>query len=131
MEINIVELIVQAGALGLTAMLLYGLWKYGGGFVGRLMDNLDAQARNIERSIEVQGQVAANLARLCEKLDGCEVEIKDQGSGTTQVLRDLADRIVANDSRAQKRYEQQMAHAEQRHAELIGILKGLNGKPKP
>ena len=122
MEVNVVELVVQAGALGLTALLIFGLWKYGGSTVNRLLDNLDDQGRKSEETIRVQAEVAANLSKLCDKLD-------ERQAGTADVLVNLCRRVEANEDRAQKRHQQMMQHADQRHAEMIGILKGLNGKP--
>ena len=135
MEINVVELIVQAGALGLTALLLFFLWKYGAGFVTRLMDNLDLQAQNHESSIRVQGEVASTLASLCQQMDSCEDEQGRRSQETSEAhaemvkaLADVGRRLQAHETRAQKRHEQQMRQAEERHAELIGVLQGLNGK---
>ena len=135
MEINVVELLVQAGALGLTALLLFGLWKYGAAFVTRLMDNLDLQAQNHEVSIQVQAEVASTLASLCRQIDSCEDEHEKRSQETSEAhgemvkaLGDLGNKLQAHETRAQKRHEQQMNQAEERHAELIGVLQGLNGK---
>lgn len=142
MEINIVELIVQAGALGLTALLLIGLWKFGGKFVNRLMDNLDLQARNHEESIKVQAEVARGLAEvtetlsaLCKQMDDCEDQHGKRSEENLvaqaemiKAFADLAGRLQAHEKRAQARHEQQSKQADERHTELIGALKGLNGK---
>jgi len=141
MEVNIVELVVQAGALGLTALLLFGLWKYGGGFVSRLMDNLDAQAENNAQSIRVQEQVAASLSELSERIasggrtagDTADraaanrdeiIKTQEQVAG---VLTDLSRKLQAHETRAQRRHEQSLEHSADRHAELIGVLKHMNG----
>ena len=135
MEINVVELIVQAGALGLTALLLFFLWKYGAAFVSRLMDNLDEQTQNHEASIRVQGEVARTLASLCRQMDDCEEEHGQRNQETAEAhaemikaLSDLGKRLQAHETRAQKRHEQQMKQSSERHEELIGVLQGLNGK---
>lgn len=135
MEINVVELIVQAGALGLTALLLVGLWKYGGGVVNRLMDNLDQQTKNHEASIRVQAEVANTLISLCKQLDDCEAEHGQRSqesvetlTGVVNALSDLADRMKAHEVRAQRRYEAQMSQASERHNELVHVLQSLNAK---
>ena len=50
MEINVVELIVQAGGLGLAALLVFLVVRYGGAYLdkltSRLLDNLDQQQRD-------------------------------------------------------------------------------------
>jgi len=135
MEINIVELIVQAGALGLTALLLFGLWKYGAAFVTRLMDNLDLQAQNHEASIKVQAEVASTLSMLCSQLDMCEADHGKRAQETVEAQAEVAKtmttlgkRLQEHETRAQERHEQQMDQSAERHAELIGVLQGLNGK---
>lgn len=135
MEINVVELIVQAGALGLTALLLYGLWRYGGAFVTRLMDNLDQQTMNYEATIRVQAEVASTLGMLCKQIDGCEENHSQRGKESSEALaemvkalEELGERMRAHEVRAASRYEQQMKQANERHAELVSVLQGLNGK---
>ena len=131
MEINVVELVVQAGALGVTALLLYGLWKYGAAFVSRLMDNLDQQARNNEASIRVQAETAATLAALCNEVKNCKATMGDgqeQQGEVVGVLEDLSEKLKGHEDRAQKRHEQQMEHADERHGELVKTLQGMNGQ---
>ena len=135
MEINVVELIVQAGALGLTALLLFFLWKYGAAFVSRLMDNLDQQNANYQASIQVQTEMASALAVL-------HATVGTLDEGQDKRARDLADAMAkvadcverqgkmlqAHEGRMEKRLEQQMRQADERHQELISVLQGLNGK---
>lgn len=153
MEINIVELIVQAGALGLTALLMVGLWKYGGAFVSRLMDNLDLQAKNHESDIELRAEltqslsgVARTLATLCVQMDNCEEQHQQRSSDNMETqgeivaaLDTLATRMANHEQQAkerhsvqmeqaQKQHELQMRQARERHNELITALRGLNGK---
>jgi hypothetical protein len=138
MEINIVELIVQAGALGLTALLLFGLWKYGAAFVSRLMDNLDLQSKNHEATILVQAEVATTLASLRDDLMSGQEESDRQGDQSDEVVKVLENvceqlqahgkQIQEHEGRAQERHQQQMGHSAERHAELIGVLRHLNGK---
>jgi hypothetical protein len=142
MEINVVELIVQAGAVGLSALLVVVLWKYGGDFVNqmtaivaRLMDNLDEQTRHYEAGITVQAEVAATLRQLCERLNGCESEHEQRAketaeahAETVEALQMITKNLRDHETRAQRRHEKQMEQAAERHAELVGVLKGLNGK---
>lgn len=142
MELNVVELVVQAGSLGLVVLILLGLWKFGGAMVTRLMDNLDQQARNNEASIHAQEQLTAVMRTLCERMD--EAEDRDKGrdeetarfrTETVNALKELSGAIrglqqqqQAHEGRAQKRYEQTLAHADERHVETIAALQKLNGK---
>jgi F0F1-type ATP synthase membrane subunit b/b' len=153
MEINVVELVVQVGALGVLLVLL---WKVGGPMVSRLMDNLDANAKTnietarvLEASARAQDQVAANLGKLCERMDKMENREEDRERDTQEfrtktvealqelsgVVRGMQQQLMKNDARSLKQYEQQLAHADERHAEIItalqelsNALKALNGK---
>jgi uncharacterized protein YukE len=120
-ELNIVELIIQTGALGALIVVLFLLARYGSQFIQRMLDHLDA-------GVKAQADVAANMKILCDHIDDCESTIQDQGAATAKVMVDLSKLLQAHEGRAQKRHEQATAHADQRHAELVGVLKGLNGK---
>ena len=138
MELNVVELIVQAGSLGLVVLILFGLWKFGGAMVTRIMDNLDAQTRNTEASIHVQEKMAAGMTALCERLDGSEERDEERDRGTEKfraetlnalkelsgAIRGLQQQQQAHEGRAQKRHELQVAQGEQ----LLEAFKALNGK---
>jgi len=139
MEINVVELIVQAGGLGLAALLVFLVMKYGGAYLdqltSRLLDNLDQQAENYRANIAVQVQLEASLRSLCEKLDGYEdgrsaqaQETADTQVEVARILNEMSKRLAAHETRAQRRHDQQMGQSAERHAELIGVLQGLNGK---
>jgi len=135
MEINVVELIVQAGALGALVVLLVVVGRYGSKVVDRLMDNLDQQTQKHEASVKVQTQLETSLRALCQRFDDCDVEHDKRAQETVKaqaevanVLTNLGDRLETHETRAQKRHEQQSDQSSERHAELIGVLRHLNGK---
>ena len=135
MEINVVELVVQAGALGLTAILLVGLWRYGGGMVSRVMDNLDAQTHNVEATIAVQAEVAKHLEQLTARIVGSNMEqraadaTQANTASTAQaelidVLKSLSAQIDSHESRAQARHRAQLKLS----GEMCTVLKELSSQ---
>jgi len=139
MEINVVELIVQAGGLGLAALLVFLVVRYGGAYLDklicRLMDNLDQQNKNYESNIKVQAGVATALTLLCDRLDKMSIGQGQQTQDTIDALAEMSKciealgrQLQAHESRIEKRFEQQMGQSNERHAELIGVLRHLNGK---
>lgn len=129
------EVLVQAGALGLTFLLLFGLWKYGGSFVTRLMDNLDQQNANYSASIRVQAEMAAALSTLHAQVDAMDDGQAQRAQELAEAMAKVASCVErqgkllqAHEGRMEKRLEQQMKQAEERHRELVSVLQGLNGK---
>ena len=139
MEINVVELIVQAGGLGLAALLVIVAARYGGKYladlISRLMDNLDKQNENYQASIQVQGEMASALAMLHGQVDDHDEEQGKRAQETADAMAEVArcverlgKQLQAHEGRMEKRFEQQMRQADERHQELVGVLQGLNGK---
>ena len=128
MQVDVVQLLVQAGTLGLFAFFL---WKTFGPMIDRLMDNLDQQARNNEASIRVQTETEATLVALCDEVKNCKAAMGDgqeQQGEVVGVLEGLSEKLQGHEDRAQKRHEQQMTHADERHGELVKTLQGMNGQ---
>ena len=139
MEINVVELIVQAGGLGLAALLVIVAARYGGKYladlISRLMDNLDQQNANYQASIQVQAEMAAALSMLHAQVDDLDESQAQRAQELASAMAQVAScverqgkMLQAHEGRMEKRLEQQMRQAEERHQELIGVLQGLNGK---
>ena len=127
MTAEIVNLIVQAGALGLFAFFL---WKIFQPLLSGMMDNLIQATR-------VQAEMANNLEALCSRLDDADVaqarriQRMEQAQGNitssleeiTGVLRGLQQQGVAHEGRAAKRHEIQVEQMKQ----VVKVLKGMNG----
>lgn len=145
MEIDLVAVIVQAGALGLVVLLLLLAWKMGGPFLNRLMDNLDKMSQGYTDYVRVQMDVAATLRSLCQRMDESEdrdkaqdvllAELVEGQREMTGVIRGVQQQLMSHEGRAQKRTDEQMRQSGERHQEqieqgreLLKALQKLNGK---
>ena len=134
MTVDIIKVVGEVGSIAVLVLVLYFVWRYGGGFVGRLMDNLDTQVKNNEAAIRTQEQTNANLRSLCDRFDdaekrdtaasACRKEMLSSLQELTGAVRGLAQQMQAHEGRAQKRHEQLL----QRDQELIEVIQGMNGK---
>lgn len=107
-------------------------------FMARLMDNLDRMSQGYVGYVETQVKVATSLNAVCSRLDSAEKRDRDATQSRAEivtalqelsgVVRGLQQQQQAHEGRAQKRHEQALEHADERHAELVGVLKHLNGK---
>ena len=96
MEINVVELIVQAGALGALVLLLVLVGRYGNGVISRLMDNLDTQTKNNATAIVVQEQVASAIQALCGQMNGHDDEQEERSLAQAQSLAGIIKALEEN-----------------------------------
>jgi hypothetical protein len=103
--------------------------------ISRLMDNLDRQNENYQASIKVQGEMATALSALHRQVDDHNEDQGKRAQETADAMAEVARcverlgrQLQAHEGRMEKRLEQQMTQADERHKELIGVLQGLNGK---
>ena len=145
MEVDLVAVIVQAGALGLAVLLLFLMWKTGMPLLNRLMDHLDEERQNYITSVKIQADVAATLQNLCQQVSEVDRESRDRDQRQDALLADIANRLEelgatqrglqnqmqAHEGRAQKRADQSLAQGQEivtALRELGQHLKSLNGK---
>lgn len=132
--------------LGTTVAVLavFGwlLWKLFTPFIARLMDHLDKMNSGYVGYVEAQVDVASAMRELCQRFEETERESRQRDEAQDAILGDLVasqremagvlrglqNQQQAHEGRAQKRHEQALAHADERHAELVAVLKALNGK---
>ena len=126
MTVDILKVIGEIGSIGVLLMVLYFVWKYGGGFVSRLMDNLDQQAENNKAAIAAQQNLGHNLEKVCDRLNR-----PDQA--TMQALNRILEALEVNTGvlhgivQTLSKHDGQTAR---RDAELIKRLEAMNGKEK-
>jgi len=130
MTVDVVQLVIQAGALGLFALFL---WKIFAPVINRMMDSLIQSTR-------VQAEMANNLQALCSRLDDGDVQqtrrnrkmeeaqtdITENLEQITACLRGLQQQAQAHEGRSAKRHEALLEH----NRELVNVLKGMNGHAK-
>ncbi len=120
---DLIKAISEAGSLGILVLLLLLLTRYGSRFLDRLLDHLDA-------GIQAQNELANRLIELSDQLNAYSDQAKLETAATAKLLADISRQLQTHESRAQRRHEQAIAQSEERHAELIGVLRQLNGKAK-
>ena len=139
MEIDVVQALVQAGAIGIVLALLAWLVRP---LLKSLMGNLDKMSQSYVGYVQAQVDVASAMRELCKQLNEVEQENRQRDERQDELLEKLARRLEelggmfqgmqqqlqAHEGRAQKRHEQVMQHAAERHAEFMSALKSLNGK---
>lgn len=153
MEIDVIQVLVQAGALGIVIALMYWFLKP---VVSHLVESLRRSSESYAESIRAQVEMARGLEALCDKLNGHD-QSQDQRNQAqartlegiaktldenTAVLRGLSQQFQAHEGRSAARYDKQMAknaeiaaRTEERHeqqmaayAEMVKALRGMNGK---
>ena len=139
MQVDLAQLLADLTGSAAVVVVLVLVFKP---FISRLMDNLDRQAQGYIGYVEAQVKVATTLESLCQQLGDSEnahrdradaqdvrqTEMQSSQAEIVGVLRGIQQQFQTHEGRAQKRHEQALRHADERHAELIGVLKKLNGK---
>ena len=145
MELNVVELVVQAGALGLVVLLLFLMSK----MFSRMVDCLEMNAKNQEKTagnldslserVAEQGRISSvlaesvrvlteNIRALTAEVGADKVEAEASDASVAKVLGKLLHQMDSHEARTVTRWEQQSEQAAERHAELMRAMKEIVGK---
>lgn len=140
MQVDVVQALVQAGAIGIVLALLAWLVRP---LLKALTDNLDKMSQGYVGYVEAQVQVATAMRDLCQKLD----EAEGRDAAQDALLNGLAERMEemvatqrgmqqqmqSHEGRAAKRHEQYVSQSEKQLAlaeQMLKAFQSLNGKAK-
>ena len=131
MTVDVIKIIGEVGSIAVLVLVLFGVWKYGGGFVSRLMDNLDQQSENNKAAIVAQQNTSSNLEKMCERMNGHDRATEERNKVVMEALEEIRNALAENTgvlrglSQTLSKREAQIA---KRDAELIRRLEAMNGK---
>jgi hypothetical protein len=130
MTVDILKVVGDVGAIAVLILVLYGVWKYGGGFVTRLMDNLDQQSENNRAAIVAQQNMGSNLEKMCDRMDSHDKGAERRNQALVEHLAEIRDALSQNTSVLRGLQQQQQTHearSAKRDLAIVERLEVMNG----
>lgn len=133
MTVDVIKIVGEVGSIAVLALVLFGVWKFGGGFVTRLMDNLDQQSESNKAAIVAQQNLGHNLETMCERMNGHDKTAQERNRIVMEALEEIRKALTENTSVLRGLQQQQQAHegrTAKRDMEIVKRLEALNGRDK-